>query len=279
MNTWRRANTHALAPVEGDTERIDREGGMFGAGLIRGVVVAQAGSFKSLGRGAFNDDAIRQIASMMGEEEKGLKCRLSHPTESDDGVGNYLGRIDNPHVDTLTDHRGDEVLAVRGDLHLAESSTKSPQGNLADWLLTRVTEDPDSISSSLVLAAEEKQQLDDKKKPLEDENGVRLPSLWFPTKLHGSDLVDTGDAVDSLLSSDFTGLRNETLLKGCALLDTQFVNCDRDYVEQHLSDFVSRYLSHRFGDIEPTTADDANAETEAKLQRDALEIRSRNRRI
>jgi hypothetical protein len=150
---------------------------------------------------------------------------------------------------------------------LAKSSKQSPGGNLGDYILTRVEEDPDSISSSLVLSAKENKRLDSKGRPEKDDKGVDLPPVWFPTSLHAGDIVDTGDAVDSLLSAGFEGLRNDVLLRGCAMLDEQFSGKSLDFVTEHLDAFVNKYLEHAFSGEIQERKDEA-----IKLQRDAIAI-------
>ena len=142
---------------------VDRE-----AKVIRGYVVAQLGAFKTAGRGQFDDASLRQIVDLMGKHPKGLRSRFAHPTESNDGLGSYLGRAKNPRMD------GDRV---RADLHLDPTSFSSPNGNLGGYLLDLAESDSDALSSSLVLQADKEAVLDAKGKPALDQDGQPVPPV------------------------------------------------------------------------------------------------------
>ena len=89
------------------------------ARVIRGYVVAEAGDFKDK-RGSFDDAALSRIAELgRAAGERGLRSRLSHPNESDDGLTKHLGRAKNFRRD------GDKV---RADLHIADVAMDQPVG-------------------------------------------------------------------------------------------------------------------------------------------------------
>jgi hypothetical protein len=71
----------------------------------------------------------------------GVKARFTHPGLSSDGMGRYLGRLTNAQT------VGDQVFA---DLHFAEAATKTPDGNLADYVMTLAAEDPEAFGLSIV---------------------------------------------------------------------------------------------------------------------------------
>lgn len=240
---WLRANAPA-----GDIG-VDKENR-----CIRGGVVAQFGDFKTPGRGSFNEDSLRLICRLAKTEPMGLKCRLAHANASDDGISRFLGRWSNLRMDTATVRRDGETMeipAVRGDLQLSETAFEgNPNGNLGQYVLDLATEDPDALSSSLVLQVEEKMRMDNRGHPLKDDDGNPLPPIWMPTSLHGADIVAIGDAVDSLLSAgiDVDALPDAVLRQGAELLDRQFAGATRDVVEARLTAFAQRYLDHRFGE-------------------------------
>lgn len=218
---------------------------------ILGMVLAQEGPFKSEGRGEFDKKSLRQIVKLGKAAPRGLKSRFTHPTASDDGLGKMLGRVVNIRMSSVVLNRGDgdlrELAAVRGDLFFAESAFNTPSGDLATYTMDLTEEDPDSISSSLVLkTAEETRLKKDGTPELDEETGEPLPPLWRPLELHASDIVDTGDAVDGLLS--FEGLPDKYLREGIQLLDCQFDGKDREFVEEHLETFKRRYLAYRYGE-------------------------------
>ncbi len=228
--------------------------------VIRGYVVAQRGHFKSQGRGQFDDASLATIVKLYkGAGPMGLKSRFTHPTMSDDGLGSFLGRSRNARLDEDR---------VRADLHLDPSSFVSPKGNLGQYVLDLAASDPDALSSSLVLQTDQEEQLDEEGRPRLGDDGEPLPPVWRPTKLMASDIVDTGDAVDGLLSAgiDPDGLPLGALWKGCEMLDRVFADQSREVIEARLSGFVARYLAFRFGVKVPPTATPATKADEIRLK-------------
>ncbi len=256
---WLRANT--LAQGVG----VDRE-----KNAILGYVVAQEGVFKNAVRGEFDEKSLRKIVALMNREPKGLKSRLSHPTLSNDGIGTYLGRVRNGRLDAVRVKRDGErqtMLAVRGDLYFDQSAFETPNGNLADYVMTLVESDPDALSSSLVLKSDLEWRMDPKtKKPALNDKGDPLPPLWRPTALHATDVVDTGEAVDGLLSHlSSDGLPDEYVRKGAELLDAAFPDASREVLQARLQSWMDRYLEMRYG-VEADGGLDATSEARQTLQ-------------
>jgi len=204
--------------------------------VIRGYVVAQEGAFKTEGRGEFDQKGLKQIVRLMNATPKGLKSRFAHPTLSDDGIGKFLGRAHNARLETDR---------VRADLHLDPTSFDTPSGDLGGYVLRLAESDPEAFASSLVLKADELYRLDKKGRRVRDENGEELPPLWYPTELHASDVVDTGDAVDSFLSAG--DLPDEIVRRGAELLDRQFPRLGREELRAHCLGWLERYLQWRYG--------------------------------
>ncbi len=223
--------------------------------VLLGYVVAQAGPFKSEGRGEFDYHSLEQILVLW--PKNGLKSRFSHPTESADGLGKFLGRARDPWFGKATTPDGKTVDAVRADLYLDASAFEAnPNGNLGEYILTLAESDPAALSSSLVLRKEEEMRLDEHGVPQVDDDGKLLPGLWRPTRLFASDIVDEGDAVDGILSapvrealSVVDGLRwtRDYLSAGEALLNKLFAGQTRGVVEARLTAYLTRYLDRRFG--------------------------------
>lgn len=224
--------------------------------IIRGVIIAQEGPFKSEGRGEFDLDALALIGDKVNSSPNGLKSRLGHPDESNDGIGKLLGRVKNARLDEIgtRDSEGelktDRIAVVRADLHIDPSSHTSPSGDLGRWLMDAVESDSDAISTSLVLQAEKTYRLGDDDRPLRDAEGNEVPPLWTPTHLHALDVVDTGDAVDGMLSAgiDVDNLPNAIVHRASQMLDKQFAGKDREFVRSHLEGYCERYLSRRYGE-------------------------------
>ncbi len=180
--SWERLSV--AAPALG----VDRE-----SRVIRGFVVAQAGAFRTPGRGEFDAPALSRVVELNNAARQGIKSRFSHPMPMGrDGIGSFLGRVTNARLD------GDKV---RADLHLAKSASKTPQGDLADYVMTLVEEDAAALGSSLVLTADKVRRLDQAGRPMLSADGHELAPLWRPTAVYAADLVDEGEAVrDGLLS-------------------------------------------------------------------------------
>lgn len=261
-----------LLPLEPDVDclrfsnavakgRVDRSMGKYGG--LRGFVVAQLGHFKSKGRGQFNEDSLARIVEIGNAVSGGLRSRFTHPSLSSDGLGSFLGRASNFFLDKTADG----TPAVRADLRFAGAADKSPRGKLAQYVMHLAEEDPDALSSSLVV--EEKQTLvlkDEHDVPIQDE-----PPVWLPTKLRATDIVDTGDAVDGLLSADEqsklqdAGVRNAT-----KMLDMLFAGQEAGAIRTRCVGFVDSYLANRFGEElseeeEAEMAETQNQDTDARL--------------
>lgn len=251
---WLRAN------VTGKIVEVDRN-----AQVIRGYIVAQQGPFWTPDRGEFDKDGLKEIVKLMKAAPNGLKSRFAHPGVSSDGIGSYLGRAKDPWLDKITarDSKGelktDEIVVVRADLHLDPTSRKTPNGDLGGYIMDLAESDPDALSSSLVTTPDQKYRTDAKGRPLKDDDGKKLPPLWHPLKLHATDMVDTGDAVDGLLSAkhglSIDGLPDAVVRQGAALLDRQFAGQTRDVIEARCTGWLQRYLDLRYG--EPVEVDDS----------------------
>ncbi len=258
---WLRADARGAPLATDDQSGVDRN-----AGIIRGMIVAQEGVFKSEGRGEFDKKGLRAIVKLMKAAPNGLKSRLGHPSLSDDGIGKLLGRVKNPRMDTITtrDSEGtrkdNEINVVRGDLHIDPSSRSAPGGDLGGYIMDLAESDPDAMSSSLVLQADQETRLDSKGRPKRDTEDNELPPLWRPLALHASDVVDTGDAVDGFLSAEtIDGLPDAVVRRACELLDTQFGDADRETIEARCQAWLGRYLNHRFGEPETPATDALDA--------------------
>lgn len=223
------------APALGRPVKVDRE-----SKILRGYVVAELGPFKTPGRGQFDDESLNKIVDLYRESPKGIKSRFTHPGLSSDGLGTFLGRSRDAYRDGTK---------VRADLHLAESSFHTPKGDLGGYVLDLAEEDPDALSSSLVLKTEKVYILGDDGRRKTDEKGDELPPIWRPTKLHASDIVDTGDAVNGLLSAgvDAGELPDGAVRLAYAMLDQAFPGVPREVLAARLAQFAERYLDQRYG--------------------------------
>ena len=225
-------------------------------GILRGFVVAQKGPFKSDGRGEFDDDSLDSIVKLMNENQGGTKSRFTHPDMSNDGLGKFLGRAKDPAIGTAIDERtGKKVKAVRADLHFDKTALETPiEGGkpLGVYIMDLAESDPDAVSSSLVLRVDQAYRLETDGTRTKDKEGNPLPPLWRPKKIHASDIVDTGDAVDGLLSAgiDVDALPLAALWRGAELLDSVFAGQPVEVIRERCSAWLERYLSSKFGGLD-----------------------------
>ena len=125
--------------VRSKARRIDREGGRYGAGLIRDAAVITRG--EAAGHGMWIDtEMLGQTADAINAFEKGAKARFAHPSESGDGIGKALGRWSGARVDVDT---------VRADLHLYSAARGAPDGDLAGYIMDLAEEDSESFGASI----------------------------------------------------------------------------------------------------------------------------------
>lgn len=121
---------------------IEPSGGQFGAGLILGVSAIARG--EALGHDFWIDDIfLASVAGALSAAPNGLKSRFTHPSLSADGLAKGLGLVMTGAVE------GD---CVRTDLHFYASAHRSPDGDLAGYVLTRAAEDPANFGTSIVFS-------------------------------------------------------------------------------------------------------------------------------
>lgn len=210
--------------------------------VLRGYIVAELGPFKTPGRGEFDLDGLKKIVELGNEKAIGLKSRFAHPGLSSDALGTHLGRARNFRLD------GDKL--VRADLHFDAVSFDGPKGNLGKYVMDMAESDPEAIGSSLVIEPEKEYRLESDGTPKKGKDGKALPPLWKPKKLFASDIVDEGDATNSLLSvEDLDELPDAAVRMAFEALNRAFSGQDRLTTETRARAFLQRYLDHRFGQV------------------------------
>ncbi len=224
--------------------KIDRENG-----VIYGYNVAQLGPFKDL-RGEFDAKSLTMIADQINAMPKGIKMRFGHPTLSSDGIGKFLGRGREARV---------EGASVKANAYLDKTSLQPQPGGgtpLGGYVMDLAESDPEAFGSSLVIEPQQVLRRDSAGRPMVGDDGEPLPPLWYPKRLHASDVLDDGDAVHTgFLSSELIeGLPDAAVRKACELLDGQFQGQTREVVEARLSAWLSRYCNLRFGPSGPDVA-------------------------
>lgn len=121
------------------SQPIEREGGVYGSGLIRGVAVLTRGEAK--GHQMWVDYVLlEQVTEAINTAKEGTKSRFTHPSLSGDGLGKALGRVRDASLD------GD---IVRGDLHIFSTAHETPSGDLAEYVMNLADEDPEAFGLSI----------------------------------------------------------------------------------------------------------------------------------
>lgn len=140
-----RVGTAAALATVIEGSRVDRTGGKYRAGLIRGVSVLTRG--EALGHGFWCDGVMLEqcLAFMQSVTERGLKCRFTHPGLCSDGLAKKLGVFLNPSL------VGDQVVA---DLHFNTFAHKTPEGDLAGYVMDRAAEEPEQFGTSIVFCSD-----------------------------------------------------------------------------------------------------------------------------
>lgn len=108
--------------------------------VIRGLSAITRG--EALGHEMWIDEQfLEQLTAAGNALERGAKSRFTHPDMSSDGLGKFLGRA------KAFERDGNQV---RADLELAAVASKSPQGDLATYVLEFADEDPHAFGASIV---------------------------------------------------------------------------------------------------------------------------------
>jgi hypothetical protein len=115
--------------------RVDRE-----ARVIFGVSLCQTG--EALGHGMLVDGImLAQIADAVNATgTSGIKSRFTHPGACSDAMGKMLGKVKLARI------AGDKVIA---DLHLAKHASKTPDGDLAEYVTAMAEESPADFGMSV----------------------------------------------------------------------------------------------------------------------------------
>ena len=258
-------------------QRIERDGGDYGAGLIRGASIITRG--EALGHNLWIDGyMLEQTADAINNHSKGVKVRFTHPSMSGDGLGSYLGRAKNAFV------IGNQVYA---DVHFSEAGHHTPDGDLAEYVMSLADNDADafgvSISFQADLGAEDKFVSEN-----EDENGCfKSPDSGNAknyiharlSELRAADIVDEPAAnpdglfhrstiaheADALLSYALGMSSDKPEMKSLSVDADRVTGFVQRFLEQHGLQIISK--SNEVNTMADETANqqvEAQTETETK---------------
>ncbi len=205
-----------------------------GKGAIFGYTVITKGKLngQDVRNWEMDDTSLDQIVELGNKSAIGIKSRFGHPNMSGEALGTFLGRAKNFRRD------GD---VVRADLYFDETAYKTPNGDLATYILDLASNDPASFGTSIVFSADLETRLEKDSTPKKDGSGKPLPALVRFKKLFGSDVVDDPAATNGMFSKFF----NESVelsAKATEFLDKLL--CDPDALDRVMG-FLERYRENR----------------------------------
>lgn len=215
-----------------------------GKGAIFGYAVIAKGELNSgdIRNWEMDNVSMDQVVQLGNDNKIGLKSRFGHPNMSQTALGTFLGRAKN--------FRKEKDL-VRADLYFDETAYKTPNGDLATYVMDLAENDPDAFGSSIVFDMILEHRIEKDGTPKKDEGGKELPALVRFTKLFASDMVDDPAATPGVFGSFFNS-SVELSAKATEFLDKLLNNPDA--LEKVIS-FLERYRTNRV---------DIDVETEIK---------------
>lgn len=265
-----------------ETSAVDPVGGSRGAGIIRGASLIAIG--EALGHGAFVDQVTIDQVVEMSNTEAGVKVRFTHPNESSDGLGSYLGRARN--VEAV------DGKAI-GDVHLSPVSRREGEDR-GGYVLDMAIDDPEAFGLSIVfehdLAAESEfvadhSEVDEEGRavftsPMAEMNPDNYPHVRLAA-LHGVDFVDEPAAnADGLfaMNPSVTAMNQaDSIFEFVLGLSEECPEETGGLSVDRLRAFASRFLSSRRLQIleerttEPIEGDDRMSEaTETVVETEAV---------
>lgn len=203
---WVRSSLAKGLELKEGRPEIDRENR-----VIEGFAVVSKGEAR--GHNVMLDETfLDQVVEHGNKAKRGVKMRFDHPNASNTSMGTALGRAKRFR-------RDGEV--VRADAHLLNAASKSPNGDLATYVMDLAEEDPAAFGASLVFVGDELDQRD------EDGNRIKgAPKLARLGKLLATDVVDDPAANPGGFLSEEASLAT----KITAFLDRYFDNRARQSV-------------------------------------------------
>ena len=250
--------------------------------VIRGYVVAEEGKTKTPGRGEFDLTSLEMLRDLGNAKPEGVRVRFQHPSESDDGLGKFIGRAKNFRLD-----QRDGRHILRADAYINDAAmTMNVNGGdpYGKYLLNLASTDPGAFQSSIVIPS-----MGQKLERERDADGNKQSPLFRPTKLFASDFVDEGDAVhgnafsvdglDALMEGSARRIPTKLAAVGAEYLDQMFPDADREVVETRINAFRDRYLSRRFGADEPPKESDMDQETKDALDQLSADQKSTDEKL
>lgn len=195
-----------------------------------------------------NDKFLDDIVLQGNQSNIGIKSRFGHPSLSGEALGTAIGRAKSFRRD------GD---IVRADLHLLDSASHTPDGDLADYIMRLADEDPQAFGASIVFTGRATPQLNEEGKPDYDK-----PRIAHLDRFLDVDVVDDPAANPGGMFSRESG---------------------GDHLAVRVTAFLDRYFEGRLKNLqlinggnkmeETKTVDPRVAELEAELSKEREKTR------
>ncbi len=219
--------------------RVDR-----GKRVIYGVSMLQTG--EALGHDMLVDEKmlVQCVDAVNATGGHGIKSRFTHPGMCSDAMGKMLGKVKNARV------MGDKAVA---DLYLAEHASKTPDGDLADYVMSMAEESPEDFGMSIAFDGSAVwKNAAGAEFEVSNANGDRAARPADATtnkpfarisKLRASDVVDEPAANRDGLFAAFAGTTNMDAAEMFSALDQARDAMGWDAAKT--SEFLGRYLAAR----------------------------------
>ena len=206
--------------------------------IVMGVAVITKGVTHDE-RGEFDDAALDKVVEFGNASKFGIKSRYGHPNMSSTALGTFLGRFKSFRK---------EGEVVRADLYIDPSAHETPDGDLAKYVMSMATNDPDAFGTSVVIKAhfidrskdnsrETDAEMEEDKKKEEDGEFSEFP-LIVVDDLFACDVVDDPAANNAFFGKRFFTDSVKLSSEMTEALD-RFL-AEPDGVEQAIS-FLNRY--------------------------------------
>lgn len=236
-----------------------------GKGVIYGVGILNKGPINpgDAREWEFDDESLDAVVTLGNKAGVGIKSRFGHPNMSSEALGTYLGRMKNFR-------RDGEV--VRADLFIDGTAYKTPNGDLATYVLDLAENDPKAFGTSLVFEKELKTRVKENGEAQTDEKGNPLPQLVRFTKVFASDVVDEPAATKGLLSTGAKFFPENVMLSAefTRVLDTILESQD---ALQVLQNFLERYRVNR-GPQEDQTESPKTTQQHEQLEAPQMDLKN-----
>lgn len=201
--------------------------------IIYGVAVMTKGFVKDERGWEIDDITLDQVVSSGNAHKFGMKSRFGHPNMSGTALGTFLGRAKNFRIDNDV---------ARADLYLSDTASKTPDGDLATYVMDMAEKEPDMFGISIVVKQEELEYRRNSDGTREkDKFGKELPALLRVKSLSAVDIVDSPAANNAMFGNEFFSESVMPSAIASSYLD-KFLE-STDAVEKTIA-FLERYITN-----------------------------------